>query len=276
MNRNIQALITACDRMGIPTQSHHKTNNLISVIVNGRSYAFVNWTTPFNPQSVMKLCQDKDYFYTFYHDVVQMPKTVSFLNPYTDDKYAEYLDSNTIFGIIEQIEAAFSYPLIVKKNRGSWGSNVFKAANRRALEKGLLDIFNMSSSRFDYIGLAQEFIDVDIEYRVIFFQGKYQFAYEKIGGDGEFFENLSPLHTEGSKAQYVTDETVEKTLIDFCTPLFNKLIIPFCGLDIARDKHGKLWLIEANSSPGFDHIIKHEGDERVVQLYERMLTQLGS
>lgn len=275
MNRNIEALIAACDRLGLPTQSHHRTGNLISVVVNGRSYPFVNWTTPFNPQSVMKLCQDKDYFYTFYQDVVQMPQTVSFLNPYTDDKYAEYLSSNTIFGIVEQIETAFSYPLIVKKNRGSWGSNVFKVANRRELEKGLLDIFNMSSSRFDYIGLAQAFIDVAVEYRVVFLQGEYQFAYEKIEGDGEFAENLSPLHTEGSKAQYVTDEAIQKGLTNFCAPLFNKLMIPFCGLDIARDKQGELWLIEANSSPGFDHIIKHEGDERVVQLYETMLRQLG-
>ena len=275
MNRNIEALIAACDRMGIPAQSHHKTNNLISVEVNGRSYAFVNWTTPFNTHSIMKLCQDKDYFYTFYQDVVRMPKTLSFLNPYSDQKYARYLDSTTIFGTIKQIEAAFSYPLVVKKNRGSWGSNVFKVENLRELEKGLLDIFNMSSSRFDYVGLAQEFIDVEAEYRVIFLNGNYQLGYEKIGGEGDYFDNLSPLHTEGSKAQYVTDEVTKQAISDFCAPLFDKLMIPFCGVDIAKDKQGKLWLIEANSSPGFDHIIRHEGDERVIQLYETMLKQLA-
>ncbi len=262
--------------MGIPYESHHKTNNLISVVVNGRSYPFVNWTTPLNTQSVMKLCQDKDYFYSFYHDVVRMPKTVSFLNPYTEEKYAQYLNGNTIFSIIEKIEAAFTYPLIVKKNRGSWGSNVFKVENRRSLEKGLLEIFNMSSSKFDFIGLAQEFIDIETEYRVIFLNGEFQFAYEKMMGAGEFSGNLSPLHTAGSKAQYVTNETIKKALNDFCTPLFNKLMIQFCGLDIAQDKQGNLWLIEANSSPGFDHIIRHEGDERVVHLYETILTQLGA
>ena len=261
--------------MGIPTQSHHKTNNLISVVVNGRSHIFVNWTTPLNTQSVMKLCQDKDYFYSFYHDVVRMPKTISFLNPYSDEKYAEYLNGNTIFSIIEKIEAAFTYPLIVKKNRGSWGTNVFKVENRRALEKGLLDIFNMSSSLFDYIGLVQEYIDIEVEYRVVFLQGAYQFAYEKIMGNGTFVENLSPLHSEGSKAHYVTNDLTKQTLTDFCAPLFNKLMIQFCGLDIAQDKQGKLWLIEANSSPGFDHIIRHEGDERIIQLYEDILRQLG-
>ncbi|MBE2221325.1 MAG: alpha-L-glutamate ligase [Anaerolineae bacterium] len=276
MNRNIQALIAACDRMGIPYQSHHKTNNLISVEVNGRSYPFVNWTTPLNPQSVMKLCQDKDYFYSFYHDVIQMPQTISFLNPYSDDKYAHYLESATIFGVIEQVEATFTYPVIVKKNRGSWGSNVFKVDNRRSLEKALLDVFNMNSSKFDFVGLAQRFIDIETEYRVLYLNGIYQFAYEKIVGEAAFTGNLSPLHWEGSKAQYVDDALFIEALKSFCAPMFDKLMIPFCGLDIAQDKQGKLWLIEANSSPGFDHIIKHEGDERVVQLYESILTQLGS
>lgn len=275
MNRNIQALIDACDRLGIPYQSHHKTNNLISVVVNGRSHAFVNWTTPFNTHSVMKLCQDKDYFYSFYNDVIRMPKTISFLNPYSDSKYAHYLDSATIYGIIEQIEAEFTYPLIVKKNRGSWGTNVFKVENRRQLEQGLLEIYSASSSRSDYIGLAQEYIDVEVEYRAIFFNGEYQFAYEKIAGETDLTDNLSPLHSEGSKAQYVTDEATKQAIRDFCAPLFTKLMIHFCGLDIAQDKTGKLWLIEGNSSPGFDHIIRHEGDKLVVQLYEKMLRQLG-
>ena len=274
MNRNLQAFIAACDRLGIPYQSHHKTNNLISVVVNGRCYPFVNWTTPLNSQSVMKLCQDKDYFCSFYNDVVRMPKTLSFLNPYSEEKYAQYLDSATIFGIIEQIEATFTYPLIVKKNRGSWGSNVFKVENRRSLEKGLLDIFNMSSSRFDYIGLAQEFIDIEVEYRAIFLSGEYQFAYEKIVDEAQFSGNLSPLHWEGSKARYVRDDPTKNALQTFCAPLFAKLMIPFCGLDIAQDKQGRLWLIEANSSPGFDHIIKHEGQEHVIQLYETILRQL--
>ena len=274
MNRNIQALIDACMRLNIPYHVHHKTNNLVSLVLNKKRYAFVNWTTPFNTHSVMKLCQDKDYFYSFYNDVVHMPKTISFLNPYSDSKYAHYLDSATIYGIIEQIEAEFIYPLIVKKNRGSWGTNVFKVTNRRELEQGLLEIYSASSARSDYIGLAQEFIDVDVEYRAIFFNGAYQFAYKKIAGDTDLTDNLSPLHSEGSKAQYVTDTATKQAIIEFCAPLFDKLMIQFCGLDIARDKKGNLWLIEANSSPGFDHIIRHEGDELVIQLYEKMLKQL--
>ncbi|PIE80892.1 MAG: alpha-L-glutamate ligase [Chloroflexi bacterium] len=275
MNRNIQALLDACKRLNIPHQIHHKTNNLISVVLNNQRYTFVNWTTPFNTHSVMKLCQDKDYFYSFYHDIIRMPKTHSFLNPYSDSKYTHYLDSHTIYGIIEQIEAEFTYPLIVKKNRGSWGTNVFKVENRRELEQGLLEIYSASSARSDYIGLAQEYIDVDVEYRAIFFLGKYQFAYKKIAGDTELTDNLSPLHSAGSKAEYVTDEGTKQAICHFCAPLFDKLMIQFCGLDIAQDKAGHLWLIEANSSPGFDHIIRHEGDELIIQLYEKMLKQLA-
>ena len=276
MYENIKALTKACDRLGIPYQSHHKANNLISVGLGENHYIFVNWTTPLNSQSVMKLCEDKDYFYSFYKDVIHMPQTISFLNPYSEEKYAAYLDSATIFGIIEQAEAAFSYPLIVKKNRGSWGTNVFKADNRRALEKGLLTVFNMNSASFDYVALVQEFIEIKVEYRAIFLNGQYYFAYEKSVENAEFTGNLSPLHWEGSQARTVTDNAVREALIAFCAPLFARLMIPFCGLDIAQDGQGKLWLIEANSAPGFDHIIKHEGDETVVQLYEVILHQLGA
>ncbi|NQY65118.1 MAG: hypothetical protein HRT38_15610 [Alteromonadaceae bacterium] len=63
-------------------------------------------------------------------------------------------------------------------------------------------------------------------------------------------------------------------LDDFCSPIFSKLMIPFCGLDVALDNTGEFWLIEANSSPGFDHIIEHEGDNYIVDLYQKILKSL--
>ena len=83
------------------------------------------------------------------------------------------------------------------------------------------------------------------------------------------------MHWEGSRAALVKNEEMIQQIEAFCAPLFESLMIPFCGLDIALDKTGKFWLIEANSSPGFDHIIRHEGFEPVVAMYQNMLRQLG-
>ena len=275
MNRNIQALIRACERLKIDYASHHGTGNLISVRIKGIDYLFANWTTPLNSQSVVQLCQDKDYFYSFFQNVIEMPKTLSFLNPYCDEKYKEYLDHNTVFSIIESVESNFRYPVAVKKNRGSWGTNVFKANNRKELEKSILIVFDENSAAFDYVCLVQQFLDIDNEYRVIFLNGQYQFGYKKNIENAKYSGNISPLHWEGAVAELIDDATTNN-LCKFCSPIFEELMIPFCGLDIAEDTKGNLWLIEANSSPGFDHVIQdNEKYDVVGELYESILKQLS-
>ena len=89
-----------------------------------------------------------------------MPQTYAFLNPHINQRYDKYLTEKTLGDIVHRIESEFDYPLIVKRNRGALGRNVFKVENTRSLEKGLLDIYNLNSSAFDYICLAQEFIRI--------------------------------------------------------------------------------------------------------------------
>ena len=271
MNKNISALLHACKNLGVAYELYHSGKNLVSIVLDKKRYIFSNWATPLNSQSVMQLCQDKDYFYTYYKDVVKMPLTSSFFNPYSNEKYHRYLEQKTIYEIIQKVEREHSYPLIVKKNRGSWGTNVFKVESRRELERGLLDIFNSNSASFDYIALVQEFIEIEQEYRAIFLYGELVFIYAKVVEGAEFKDNLSPLHWEGAKAQFVKDKEEFLRVENFMQPLFQKSIIPFCGVDIAKDSSGEYWLIEANSSPGFDYIIKHEGEDEVVKLYEKII-----
>ncbi len=276
MNRNIESLVMACNNLGVAYNFYHTTKNLVGVVVAGREWLFTNWATPLNRQSVVQLCQDKDYFYNYYKDIVRMPKSMAFLNPYGDAKYERYLEQRSIYEIIESVEENLEYPLIVKKNRGSWGTNVFKVESRQELEQALLAIFNMSSASFDYVALVQEFIEIEKEFRAIFLDGELVFAYEKIVEGAEFKDNLSPLHWEGSRALFVTDNEEIEAIKRLCRPMFKKLVIPFCGLDIVKSRSGEYVLIEANSSPGFDHIVKHQGYEQVVGLYERILKRLGA
>ena len=276
MNRNIESLLMACKNLGVEYNFYHTTKNLVGVMVAGREWLFSNWTTPLNYQSVVQLCQDKDYFYNYYKDIVRMPKSMAFLNPYGDAKYKRYLKQRSIYEIIESVEMSLEYPLIVKKNRGSWGTNVFKVESRRELEQALLAIFNTNSASFDYVALVQEFIEIDKEFRAIFLDGEFIFAYEKIVDGAAFKDNLSPLHWEGSRAVFVTDSQTIEAIKWLCKPMFKKLEIAFSGLDIAKSRSGEYILIEANSSPGFDHIIKHQGYKQVVGLYEQILKRLGA
>jgi len=276
MNENIQALVKACELENVSYEVHHKAGNFVSVDIGGKSHFFMNWTTPFNSQVEMQLCKDKDYFYSFFKDSVLMPRTSSFLNPYSKEKYEKYRVNETFADILEAIEQNHSYPMIIKRNKGTLGHNVFKVSTRKELEKGIVDVFNKQDAAFDYVCIAQDYIDILHEYRVIFFEGEYQFSYRKVIDDACFNGNISPLHWDGARAELTLDTDEEQRLAEFCLPLFEKATIPFCGLDVAVDTSGKFWLIEANSAPGFAYIIEHGGEEAVIALYRKMLTALRS
>ncbi len=274
MNANLKALIQACELLGIAYRTHHRTQNLVEVCLAEQSYLFVNWTTPLNSQSIRQLCRDKDYFYHFFAQTIRMPTTMAFLNPACNQKYTHYLQAKSIAEITAIVEQAFSYPMIVKKNSGSWGTNVFRVDHPMGLDEALRVVFDLHSAAYDYIALVQELIQIHREYRVVYLHRALAFAYEKSTDGARYTGNLSPLHWENAKAIPVSDPVMLQEIDMFCQPLFERLAIPFCGLDIARDRQGEWWLIEANSSPGFDHLIAAGGEPQVIQLYQEMLLQL--
>lgn len=274
MNANLCKLLQACQELGVEYIIHHPSENLIEVVINGHPFMFVNWATPLNSQSVTQICQDKDYFYSVYNNVVKMPETLAFLDPGCDRRYHQYRSASTVADIIDTVESTFDYPLVAKKNRGSHGRNVFKVDNRQELERCLNEIFNRNSSEYDYVCCLQKYIDIRHEYRAVFLQGTLVFLYEKTTKEARFIGNLSPLHWEGGKARLEDNEEINLAISNFCRPLFDKLMIPFCGLDIAVDTHNNYYLIEANSSPGFDHILQAGDHGMVLKTYKLLLNEL--
>ena len=274
MNRNLQCLQKACNNLKINYKIHHSSENIFELIINNKSYLFTNWSTPLNRHSNIQLNRDKDYFYTFFKDIIKMPETKSYFNPHSDPKYEKFLEQNSIAKIITDIESNFTYPMIIKKNQGSWGTNVFKISERHKLEKALLDIYNRFSSSYDYIALAQQYLDIESEYRVVFFNGKLQFCYRKDIEEATYIGNLSPFHHEGAKAVLLTDRELLDRIQNFCSPIFEKLDISYCGIDILIDKQNIMWLLETNSSPGYDNIIRFGHESIVVELYETIIKYL--
>ncbi|WP_353571662.1 YheC/YheD family protein [Candidatus Albibeggiatoa sp. nov. BB20] len=274
MNSNIQVLNKVCKKLNLDYQLQHLSKNIVEVTIAGKKHLFTSFDTPLNSQSVNKLCRDKDYFYQYFQDTIKMPKTQAYLNPHHEGAYTRYLELNTIMQIMHSIEQNFQYPLIIKQNRGTSGKNVFKAENQQQLEMGLLTIFNKNDMAFDYVALAQELIDIDKEFRVIYLNGQLQFAYEKSNESAQFTGNLSPLHWEGAKAILQTEQNILDAIDLFCQPLFQKLMIPFCGLDVILDKQGQWWLLEANSAPAFHQFIKSGYEHKVMEFYENLLASL--
>ena len=272
MNRNLMIFVELCQEKNVPLRIIHECGNLLEVTAkDGKTYLFTVGSTPFINQSIFQLCKDKEFFYNYYQDVVAMPRKKGFLNPDCEPQYREYLIFSTHTQIIQESKRLFSYPLIAKMNQGEQGRCVFKVTNDAEFEQALTQIYQN-----DYIALVQEYINIQSEYRVIYLNKRQMFAYKKNNEDAVFTGNISPLHYDGAYAQVVEDKDLLAAFDQFIAPVFEKQNIPYCGMDIAVDKNGKMWLIEGNTSPGFTHLLKTaKGPALVKELYTQMFKDLG-
>jgi hypothetical protein len=115
---NTRCVRAACDRLGIPYTIHDEYGNFLSVDL-GRPFLFANAATPFNSSAVDKVCKDKEFTWKLLADVVQMPKTKGYFDPYPmDEQYAGYIRETDYEAIADDISNQFSFPMIVKMNAG--------------------------------------------------------------------------------------------------------------------------------------------------------------
>ena len=275
MLTNIKMLLEACKRLDIEYEILHPNQNLVKVKICDREFYFTNYSTPLTPQSIAEIFKDKQYFYQVFRDVVKMPRTVSFISPYCDQKYQEYLQFSTIEEIIAEIESNFELPIILKRNRGSGGNNVFKCFDFAQVRIALSSIFNVNSKSYDYIALAQECIHIVKEYRSVCLNQEQVILYDKDFSQAEFTGNLSPLHWDGAIAKQVNNHETIAAIAEFIEPIFQKMPIAYVGLDVAIDDRGVYWLIEANSHPNFDIFIRDNGEDAIVELFEKFLKLLS-
>jgi D-alanine-D-alanine ligase-like ATP-grasp enzyme len=268
-------LLEACEKLSIEYEILHPNQNLVKVKICDREFYFTNYSTPLTPQSIAEIFKDKQYFYQVFRDVVKMPRTVSFISPYCDQKYKEYLQFSTIEEIIAEIESNFELPIILKRNRGSGGNNVFKCGDLPQVRNALDHIFDVNSKNYDYVALAQEPINIVKEYRSVCLNQEQVILYDKDFSQAEFVGNLSPLHWDGAIAKQVNNHKTIAAIAEFINPIFQKMPIAYVGLDVAIDDRGVYWLIEANSHPNFDIFIRDNGENAIVQLFEKILKLLS-
>ena len=275
MLTNIKMLLKACKKLDVKYEILHPNQNLVKVKISDREFYFTNYSTPLIPQSIAEIFKDKQYFYQVFQDVVKMPRTFSFVSPYCDEKYKEYLKFLNTDEIIAEIENNFELPIILKRNRGSGGNNVFKCCDSQDMRKALANIFNINSKSYDYIALAQESINIVKEYRSVCLNQEQVILYDKDFSQAEFTGNLSPLHWEGAIAKQVNDHLTIEAINEFIRPIFQKMpAIAYVGLDVALDDRGTYWLIEANSHPNFDIFIRDNGEDAIADLFQRILKSL--
>ncbi|MHC5934943.1 ATP-grasp domain-containing protein [Nostoc sp.] len=273
---NVSLLLQACENLNISYEIIHPAENLVKIKLNSKPHYFCNFSTPLINQAVAHLIRDKEYTYHILKEKVKLPRTVGFLSPFCDIQYKIYLKFPTIQDIVLEIKENFETPVIIKRNSGSSGHNVFLCQNQDEVENALKEIFNINFKKYDYVALAQEFIHIKSEYRAVFLNKELVLLYEKDITDAKFEGNLSPLHWNGAKAKYINDPQILSEIANFAKPVFEELDLDYGGLDIVLDRDNQYWLIEINSHPNFSIFTRDNGKEYALKLFEKILISLAS
>lgn len=267
----ITALIQACKELGLRYVSLDKNNFQIEITKNNQVYSFLPNRNPLNLAIHEQIANDKFYTYQLLKNTIAQPRTEMFLDPNVKELFQKYKEFKTQQEISTHINNKFTFPLVLKRNSGGGGNNVFKCANEQELRQSLATIYDKNARSYDHVAIVQEFITNIKEYRVIVIDNTIELVYLKDNSNGNFSGNLSPLHWNNSKAVINNQKELVERMSSFIAPMLATFPIRYAGLDIVLDQENNLWLIEINSTPSFDCLVRDNGILPVVKLYKRIL-----
>lgn len=270
LENNIRCLSAACRQLGLDFDYLDPDHNLVRIVLGGQAHYFQLNRTPFNAESVAGLCKDKYHTYCLLKDAVRCPKTLAFVSYRVDARYTRYVRYRSASEIVAAVEAELGYPLIIKSNRGSFGSNVFLCHAARDTQTAIETVFDKHSHLYDYVALAQEFIPTAHEYRLVCYRQTPVLAYARSGDPSTF----NARYWEGTSARAILIEhaALLDELAAFVRPVYGLLDLGFVGFDIVRAVDGRLYLLELNSGPRFDRVIATNGPRPVIDMYKTVLS----
>jgi len=271
MRKHIKYIVQVCEEYGLKYTFKDQNHNFLEVNKKGQKLSFVNSATSLNSEAVARISKDKSFSYQILKNVINSPKTIDFLDPFSSPEFLKYAKTKNYEDTATEILKTFELPVILKPNSKTQGINVSKCDSYEEILAAVTKIFNPNSADYDYVLLAQEYLQIKSEYRVIVFQKEIAFVYLKDTSEATFQGNLSPLHWLNSKASLVDESTFLAQIQEFINPIFDEIDLVFGGLDMVLDQDGKLWLIEINTQPGFEKFLTTNDPTPVLEMYKKIL-----
>ena len=190
-----------------------------------------------DPTSIMRCCNKAFLHDAFSYNKVPAPKTHVVLG--TSDVE------------LDNIEAHFDYPIVLKLPEGAFSKGVFKVATRDEL-KEKLDLLLADTA----LVLVQEYLFTDFDWRIGVLNGRAIFAcrYHMARNHWQIYNHGSKRFSSGGFETLPTFEVPKKVLdaaIKACSIIGKGLY----GVDI-KQKGNQVYVIEVNDNPSIDHKVE--------------------
>ncbi len=249
----------------------------ISIDFKQQSHDFLFGHTPFNPKDAEELVRDKWSMYQKTKDALPWPHTEMLhktSKKTTDDVTAEIITK------INDPEHPFTFPLVLKPNRGSLSRNVHIAHDEDELHSAIKSVRSEGSQ--GALMLIQEYLGDDDgfypEFRAVCFDGKAIITFDRRTDQDIPADVLTdPGHWPGVALSEVKDEKILNQMNDIAAYLKEEHGVSYIAFDMKRDREGNVWVMEGNTSPMGYYRIENdlpEGRERITELTDLMIAKI--
>lgn len=273
-HESLACLQAACANLGWKTDEVSGDGNVVRVSGGRRPLLFYRNKHPFNDYVAARMAEDKGYQYEMLVAAgLPMPFTMQAFNPYAEERFNRYKTHRTVEDIAADVDATMSYPVMVKKTRGSGSSGVFMETDRAGVSCRLQDLFE-NAGYLDNLLLVQSFADGP-EYRVIASQAELLLVYQKVS-DGISVHDRNPLHHSTGRAERVCDATTVDELSRLTVKIAGVIDLGFYAVDLIRD-HERGWqILELNPNPFCYFYNRTYGRDDFTGLYTDLLRKYAT
>ena len=265
--------LTCIDRasrnLGIDCFPVSEDGNILQLTFADRKTYFLRNKHPFNDYVAARLAEDKAYQIELFKNAgLPTPRTMKVFNPLADGRFDRYKRHPSFEAIMNDVERRFSYPIVIKRNRGSLAQGVYLESCRDDLEMRLRHLCE-SSAYFDNVLLFQAFIP-GREVRVVATGDELLMAYEKVGRGSDNASDLNPLHHSDGKAIQILEPERLASLRDITRAVSRVIELGYYAIDLILSEAGP-HILEVNPNPICYFYNQHNGRADFVEIYERLI-----
>ena len=273
-HESLECVQAACTQLGWKSEEVSGDGNVLRVTGGRRPLLFYRNKHPFNDYVAARMAEDKGYQYEMLVAAgLPLPFTMQVFNPYAEERFDRYKTHLAVDDIAEDVDATMSYPVVVKKTRGSVSSGVFFESDRAGVTARLQDLFE-NAGFLDNLLLVQAFADGP-EYRVVASQGELLLAYQKVS-EGVSAHDRNPLHHHTGRAERVVDESILGELSRLTSKIAGVIDLGFYAVDLIRDCERGWQILELNPNPFCYFYNRTNGQDDFIGLYADLLRKYAT